>query len=75
MEFPRKRKSMLRQPRTKAPAAGDVIAELARQTQRPVDEVKAVYERELNELESYATVKTYLPVLAKRRARDTLSGH
>ncbi len=66
---------MQRQLRIKPPAAGDVIAELARQTQRPVDEVRAVYERELNELERYATVKTYVPVLARRRARDALNRH
>jgi hypothetical protein len=52
--------------------ARDVILELARQTNRPVDEVESVYAQQLNVLESYATVKTFVPVFAKRRAREVL---
>jgi hypothetical protein len=59
--------------RTKRPAARDVIIELARETQHSPEEVERVYERQLAELEAYATVKAFVPVLAKRRARETLS--
>jgi hypothetical protein len=55
-----------------APAPGDVIADLARQTERPIEEVEIVYARELEVLEAYASVKAFVPVFAKRRARDLL---
>ena len=57
----------------KVPNNDDVIHELARNTQRPVAEVKVVYERQMASLEADAKVTTYLPVLAKRRARDELN--
>ena len=57
---------------TKLPGARDVIIELAHQTQRPLDEVESVYEQQLRLLESYATVKAFVPVFAKRRAREVL---
>lgn len=63
---------MQRLVRTKVPGAREVIIELAHQTQRPLDEVESVYERQLDLLESYATVKTFVPVFAKRRAREVL---
>jgi hypothetical protein len=51
----------------------DVIHELARYTHQPVEEVKRVYEREMAALEQDAKVTTFLPVFAKRRAREELS--
>jgi len=53
----------------------EAIAELARQTERPIDEVASVYSRQLEELEAYATVPAYVPLFAKRRARDILRRH
>jgi hypothetical protein len=64
-----------RQVRMKVAAAKDVIVELARQTARPIEEVGLVYEQQLNQLEAYATVKIFVPVLAKRRAREALTRH
>lgn len=58
-----------------APRAQDVIAELSLQTDRPLEEVQRVYARQLVELDAYATVKTFVPVIAKRRARDILRRH
>ena len=58
-----------------APRSQDVIAELVRQTDRPAEEVGKVYALQLVELDAYATVKTFIPVIAKRRARDILSHH
>jgi hypothetical protein len=57
------------------PTSRDVIADLARQTERPVEEVESVYSRQLTELEAYATVFAYVPLFAKRRARDILRSH
>jgi Protein of unknown function (DUF3562) len=57
------------------PVPQELIVELATQTHRPVEEVKQVYEQQFNRLETYATVKTYLAILARRRARETLSRH
>jgi hypothetical protein len=51
----------------------DVIRELARNTQRPVEEVKDVYERQMAALEADAKVTAFLPVFAKRRTREELS--
>jgi hypothetical protein len=59
--------------RRKPEPAQDVIQDLARQTQRPVDEVRTVYEQQLALLEADAKVKTYLTILATRRARELLS--
>jgi Protein of unknown function (DUF3562) len=60
---------------TTAPGEREVIVELAQQTQRPLDEVESVYEEQRDLLESYATVKTFVPVFAKRRAREVLARH
>jgi hypothetical protein len=66
---------MQRNGRIKPPAARDVILELARQTERPPEEVESVYSQQLDMLEAYATVKTFVPVFAKRRTREALSRH
>jgi hypothetical protein len=66
----------MRHPRL--PAGADpraVVADLARQTERPIEEVERVYSRQLEELEAYATVLAYVPLFAKRRARDILRRH
>jgi hypothetical protein len=57
----------------KAANPDDVIHELARNTHRPVEEVKIVYERQMATLQADAKVTTFLPVFAKRRARDELN--
>jgi hypothetical protein len=53
----------------------DAVHRLAKQTQRPLEEVQAVYERELEALSKDATVTTYLPVIAYRQARERLMKH
>jgi hypothetical protein len=55
------------------PASHTVIRDLARQTGRSYEEAEAVYEREFERLESRATVTTYIPVMARRRAKEVLS--
>ena len=57
------------------PPSRTVIRELAMQTGRSYEEAQAAYERELERLESGATVTTYVPVIARRRAKETLSHH
>ena len=52
-----------------------VIYELARQTNRPVEEVLVVYEEQLAILGESANVKTYVDVIARRRTRDILTHH
>jgi hypothetical protein len=54
--------------------AQDIIDELARRTGRPVEVVRTVYEEQLAILASDATVTVFLPVLARRRAREVLGG-
>ncbi len=66
---------MQRPARIKSLGAQDVITDLARQTNRPVDEVEHVYAVQLDTLEAYATVKAFVPIFAKRRAREVLSRH
>jgi len=56
-------------------SAHDVIGTLANQTQRPVDEVKAIYESQLARLQAGARVKSYLVLLATRRAKEILTKH
>ncbi|HEX7558591.1 MAG TPA: DUF3562 domain-containing protein [Usitatibacter sp.] len=51
------------------------IADIARQTERPIEEVKNVYLQQLDLLHSYATVKAFVPILAKRRTREVLTRH
>jgi uncharacterized protein DUF3562 len=53
----------------------NAINELARQTRKPLEEVAAVYERERARLDAQATVKTFVDVLAKRRAQELLRPH
>jgi len=55
------------------PAAHTVIRDLATQTGRSYEEAEAAYEREFERLESAATVTTYIPVIARRRAKEVLS--
>ncbi|MGZ5034258.1 MAG: DUF3562 domain-containing protein [Usitatibacter sp.] len=54
------------------PTAQDMIAELAHATERPTEEVRAIYERELDWLSQRAKVRIYLTILAKRRTREAL---
>ncbi len=62
-------------PRTRAIGAQTAIADIARQTERPIEEVKNVYMQQLDLLHSYATVKAFVPILAKRRTREVLTRH
>jgi hypothetical protein len=54
--------------------ASSDVRELAQQTNTPIEEARAVYERELAALEADARVTMYVPVLAKRHARERLKG-
>jgi len=51
----------------------DLLA-IARQMNRPVEEVLRVYELQFERLGREARVRTFLPVLAARNARRILSG-
>ena len=51
----------------------DAIHDLAVQTERPVDEVRAVYETELEAIYAEASVKTFVPIFAKRRTLERLT--
>lgn len=64
---------MQRHVRTRVESAQDVINDLACRTQRPVDEVRTVYEEQLALLEADAKVRIYIAILAKRRAHELLS--
>lgn len=48
------------------------IESLAQQEQAPVDDVRMVYEAELESMKSYARVEQFLPTLARRRALAVL---
>ena len=61
-------------PRRAAPGR-DAVHRLAKQTKRPIEEVQAVYERELAALSKDAKVTTYIPVIAYRQARERLMNH
>ena len=50
-----------------------VIEALARETSRPFDEVKEVYEGEVSRLRDGVRITDYLILFASRRARDTLT--
>ena len=50
-----------------------VIAALARETSRPVDEVREVYEVEFSRLRDGARITDYLVLFASRRTRDALA--
>ena len=60
---------------TRARPGTDAVHRLAKQTKRPIEEVQAVYERELEALSKDAKVTTYIPVIAYRQARERLMGH
>jgi uncharacterized protein DUF3562 len=51
----------------------DAMESLAEEANRPLAEVKRLYERELMRLKPGARVRDYLVVLASRRVRDRLS--
>jgi hypothetical protein len=48
------------------------LRELAEQLHRPLEEVSEVYRHEVEALERDATVKTYIPVFARRRTMEVL---
>lgn len=50
----------------------NAIEALARETARPIDEVKEVYESELARLSADARITDYLILFASRRTRDAL---
>ena len=52
-----------------------VIRDLAKQTHRPEEEVRAVYEEQLALLGEQAKIHTYIEVIAGRRAREILKRH
>jgi hypothetical protein len=58
--------------RRKTEPARDVIHQLARETQRPVEEVRTVYERQLEGLEARASVLAFVEILAQRKTREAL---
>ena len=53
--------------------SGRLVQSIADKTSRPVDEVRRMYEAQFHRLEGAATIRTYLPVLAARRALEILS--
>ena len=50
-----------------------LVRELARVTNHSLEEARAAYEAQFQRLESQARVRTFLPILAARRAREVLS--
>lgn len=50
----------------------NAIEALARETSRPIDEVKEIYEGEFARLRADARITDYLILFASRRTRDTL---
>jgi hypothetical protein len=56
----------------KVKASLEVVQDLARQTQRSVEEAREAYETELVALEAEARVMMYVPLIAKRHARMRL---
>jgi hypothetical protein len=58
--------------RAKQQLSCDVVRELAKLTNRSIEEAQATYERELAALEARAKVTMYIPVLARRYARERL---
>jgi hypothetical protein len=53
-------------------ARDSAIELLARQTDTPLDTVRAIYQVEHDKLERTARIKTFVPVLAHRRAKARL---
>ena len=62
----------MQSPRRKPEPAREVIHQIAQETQRPVEEVRTVYERQLERLESRATVTAFVEILARRKTREAL---
>lgn len=52
----------------------DVIEELARQSEVPVQVVKDLYEAEVTELKAGATVNSFIGVIARQRVKKRLRG-
>ena len=50
----------------------DVIKDLARRTDAPVELVKDLYENEVTKLKADATVDSYIPVIASQRVKRKL---
>jgi Protein of unknown function (DUF3562) len=48
------------------------IEGLARETDTPLDTVHRIYHVERAKLEQFARIKTYVPVLTRRRVKDLL---
>jgi hypothetical protein len=53
-------------------AEADLIESLARECNRPIDEVRAVYEAERDRLRSQARITDYLVLFASRRTAEVL---
>jgi hypothetical protein len=51
------------------------INALAEETQAPRPQVAALYVRERTKLERAAKIKTYVPVLTRRKVKSLLDGH
>jgi hypothetical protein len=59
-----------------APSKAESEVELlARETDTPVDDVRELYRVEREKLEHSARVKTFVPVLARRRVKELLLVH
>ena len=56
------------------PFIHDAIHELAERTEHSEAEVRAVYEFEYEVVDSQARVKTFVPIFAKRRTLERLTG-
>jgi uncharacterized protein DUF3562 len=52
-----------------------LVRELARQSDRPLEEVREIYETQFRLLERQARIKTFLPIIAARHVRDILATH
>lgn len=66
------RNSMRSPIRRKTEPARDVIHRLAHEMHRPVEEVKTIYERQLETLEARASVLSFVEILAQRKTREVL---
>ena len=65
-----------RSPSLTTPKNSRAVTEaIARETQRPIEEVERIYQEALRELASDAKITQYLGVLASRRARMRLRQH
>lgn len=50
-----------------------LVRALARELNHPLEEVRVVYEAQLQRLDGEARIKTFLPIFAARRARSILA--